>query len=60
MDGHAPGLLAEVVAAGRHQAQLTYVEVGAEASDAADVERPGGFHQHHGQLGGAAHTRPFK
>ena len=54
-----PRFGAQVIAAWSHQAKLRHLGIGTQPGDAADVERPGGFHQHHGQLGGAAHTRPF-
>jgi hypothetical protein len=47
MDGHLKGWFAEVITAGSHKPQLLNVEVGAEAGNAADVERPCRLHQHH-------------
>ena len=49
VDGHAPRLLTEVIAAGSHQPQVVKIEIGAEPGHTAHIEGAGGLHQHQGQ-----------
>ena len=63
---HLQGLIAEMVAARRHQPQLqlqrSAAEIGAGPGHTSHVAGPGGLHQHHGDAGveGGVHTSELR